>query len=139
AGYLLFWIAVTVLVGRLGWSSTANAATLAASWLVLVLVLPTLAHVAINRAIPVNQGAEIALAQREMVNRAWDIPREETMRRFYASHPHWADSPPLPPEFHYKWYFAFHQVGDESVAEQVRTYRAGLEARDRAARSLGWV
>jgi len=139
AAYLLFWIALTVLIARLGWSSVANAATLAACWLVLVLVLPTLANVMINRAIPVDQGAEIALAQREMVNRAWDIPREETMRRFYASHPDWADSPPLPPEFHYKWYFAFHQVGDESVAKQVHAYRAGLEARDRAARTLGWA
>jgi ABC-2 type transport system permease protein len=137
--YLLFWMGLAALVGRLRWSSVANAATLAASWLVLVLVLPTLAHVAINQAVPVGQGAEIALAQREMVNRAWDIPREETMERFYASHPHWSDSPPLPPEFHYKWYLAFHQVGDESVAEEVRAYRAGLERRDDTARAIGWV
>lgn len=139
AAYLLFWLGLCALVGKLHWSSVANAASLAALWLVLVLVLPTLGNVAINRALPVNQGAEIALAQRETVNRAWDIPREETMRRFYASHPQWADSPPLGAEFHYKWYFAFHQVGDESVAPQVRAYRQGLEARDRAARSLGWV
>lgn len=137
--YLLFWVGLTALIGRLRWSSVANAASLAALWLVLVLVLPTLGHVAINRAIPVNQGAEIALAQREAVNHAWDIPREETMRAFYASHPQWADSPPLGTAFHYKWYFAFHQVGDESVAGRARAYRQGLEARDRAARSLGWV
>lgn len=139
AGYLLFWIALSVLVSRLRWSSVANAATLAACWLVLVLVLPTLGHVAINRAIPVDQGAEIALAQREAVNRAWDIPREETMRLFYASHPHWAGSPPLPVDFHYKWYLAFHQVGDESVVDRVRAWRSGLERRDVAARTLGWV
>ena len=104
-----------------------------------MLVLPTLAHVAINRAVPIGQGAEIALAQREMVNRAWDIPRETTMRRFYAGHPEWADSAPLGSTFHYKWYFAFHQVGDESVATKVRAYRSGLERRDAAARMLGWV
>ncbi|WP_232495450.1 DUF3526 domain-containing protein [Novosphingobium kaempferiae] len=137
--YLLFWVGLSALIGRLRWSSVANAASLAALWLVLVLVLPTLGHVAINRAIPVNQGAEIALAQREAVNHAWDIPREETMRAFYANHPQWADSPPLGTAFHYKWYFAFHQVGDESVAGRARAYRQGLEVRDRAARSLGWV
>lgn len=79
------------------------------------------------------------MAQREAVNRAWDIPREETMRRFYARHPEWADSAPLGPAFHYKWYFAFHQVGDESVAPKVHAYRAGLQSRDQAAGSLGWV
>ncbi|WP_375194988.1 DUF3526 domain-containing protein [Sphingobium sp.] len=139
AGYLLFWIALTLLVGQLGWSSVANAATLAASWLVLTLVLPTLAHVVISQTVPVDQGAEIALAQREKVNGAWEIPREETMRAFYASHPQWANSPPLPAGFHYKWYLAFHQVGDESVADRVRAYRGGLEHRDAMTRTIGWV
>ncbi len=139
AGYLWFWIALAALVGRLRWSSVANAATLAAAWLILVLIVPTLAHVAINAAIPVNQGAEIAMAQREAVNRAWDVPREDTMRRFYANHPEWADSAPLGTAFHYKWYLAFHQNGDESVGGAVRAYRHGLERRDAAGRALGWM
>lgn len=137
--YLGFWIGVTLLVGRLRWSSVANAATLAGLWLVLTLILPTIAHVAINRAIPVGQGVEISLAQREAVNRAWDIPREDTMRAFYAGHPEWKDSPPLTAAFHYKWYLAFHQVGDESVASKVAAYRAGIEARDSAADVIGWL
>jgi ABC-2 type transport system permease protein len=137
--YLLFWVAMAILIGRMRWSSVTNAATLASAWLVLVLIVPTLANVAINRAVPVSQGAEIALAQREEVNHAWDIPREDTMRRFYARHPEWSGSAPLGPEFHYKWYLAFHQNGDESVADRVRAYRAGLETRDAAARALGWV
>jgi ABC-2 type transport system permease protein len=60
------------------------------------------------------------------------------MRAFFATHPQWADSA-LGAAFHYKWYFAFHQVGDDSVAEKARTYRQGLENRDQVARSLGWV
>lgn len=139
AAYLLFWIGLAGLVSRLGRGSTANAATLAGLWLVLVLVIPTLANVVINRAVPVDEGARIALAQRENVHHAWEIPREETMRRFYASHPQWADSAPLPTGFHYKWYFAFHQNGDESVAARVKAYRAGLERRAAAANALGWV
>lgn len=139
AAYLLFWIALATLAGLLRWSSVANAATLVGAWLVLVLVIPTLANVAINRVVPVEQGAEIALAQREAVNHAWDIPRGDTMRRFYAAYPEWRDSPPLGTEFHYKWYLAFHQNGDAQVAPQVRAYRDGLERRDAVARSLGWV
>lgn len=137
--YLIFWIGVTLLIGRLRWSSVANAATLAGLWLVLTLILPTIAHVAINRAIPVGQGVEISLAQREAVNRAWDIPREDTMRAFYANHPEWKDSPPLPAAFHYKWYLAFHQVGDESVAKKVADYRNAIEARDATAHAIGWL
>lgn len=139
AAYLLFWIALAVLLGRLRWSSVANAAALAATWLVLVLIVPTFCNVAINAAIPLDQGAEIAMAQREAVNGAWDVPREATMRRFYASHPEWAESAPLGLGFHYKWYLAFHENGDESVAPSVRAYREGLEARDAAGCALGWV
>lgn len=137
--YLAFWIGVTLLVGRMRWSSVANAATLAGIWLVLTLILPTIAHVAINRLIPVGEGVELTLAQREAVNRAWDIPRADTMRAFYAGHPEWKDSPLLTDAFHYKWYFAFHQVGDESVAPKVAAYRNGIEARDAAARGIGWL
>jgi ABC-2 type transport system permease protein len=139
AAYLAFWALLSAAVSRLRWSSVANAATLAACWLILALVLPSFAHIVINRALPVTSGPEIALAQREMVNGAWDIPREETMRRFYANHPQLADSAPLPSGFHYKWYFAFHQVGDEGVSTRVKAYREGLERRDAAAHSLGWV
>jgi len=138
-GYLLFWVGLSALIGRWRWSSVTNAATLAAAWLVLVLIVPTLANVAINTAIPVDQGSEIALAQREAVNHAWDIPREDTMRRFYANYPEWSDSAPLGTAFHYKWYLAFHQNGDDSVAPRVRAYRQGLEARDAAGRTLGWL
>lgn len=137
--YLAFWIGVSLLVGRWRGSSVANAASLAGLWLVLTLILPTIAHVAINRAIPVGQGVEMSLAQREAVNRAWDIPREKTMRAFYANHPEWKDSPPLTEAFHYKWYFAFHQVGDESVGPKVAAYRHGIEARDAAAHHVGWL
>ena len=64
-----------MVIGSRGWSSVTNAAALAACWLVLTLVLPTLAHVVIwHRAVPVAQGVELTLAQREAVNRAWDIP-----------------------------------------------------------------
>lgn len=137
--YLVFWAGVSLLVARRGWSSATNAATLAASWVALALVLPALAHVAIERAIPVDQGAEIARAQREAVNRAWDIPRDDTMLRFYARYPEWSDSAPLGTAFHYKWYLAFHQNGDDEVAQMAADYRAGIEHRSAAASNLGWL
>lgn len=139
AAYLAFWVAVCAIVARLGGSSVTNAATLAAAWLVLTLVLPALAHVAINRIVPVSQGVELTLAQRDAVHQAWDIPKQVTMDRFYVSHPEWKNSPPLTEKFHWKWYYAFHQVGDEQVAEQAAAYRRGLLARDQWTRRAGWL
>jgi ABC-2 type transport system permease protein len=139
AAYLAFWIIVAAAIGRMGWSSVTNAGALAASWLVLTLVLPALAHIAINNAVPVSQGVELTLAHREKVHGAWEVPREETMAAFYRSYPEWAKSAPLPKGFHYKWYFAFHQLGDESVAPAAKAYRDGLLARDALTTKTGWV
>lgn len=135
--YLLFWAALALLVAWRGWGSGTNAAALAAAWVTLALVLPALAHVAIQRSIPVEQGAEIARAQREAVNHAWDIPRQDTMQRFYAAYPEWSQSAPLGTAFHYKWYLAFHQNGDDAVAPMVAAYRSGIERRTAAANALG--
>ena len=137
--YLLFWVAVAALVDRWRNGSVANAATLAACWLILTLVLPAGALVAINAAVPVRQGVELTLAQREAVHGAWERPRSETMQRFLAANPRWSNTAPIGEAFHYKWYFAFHENADRSVAPQAAAYRAGLIARDRAAHLLGTV
>ncbi|PPT93423.1 ABC transporter permease [Xanthomonas arboricola pv. arracaciae] len=137
--YLLFWVLLSVLVGRIHWRPAAHATALATCWVVLALVAPALAHVAINQAVPVNQGSEIARLQREAVNHAWDIPRQDTMRAFYAQNRQWADSSPLTSAFHYKWYFAFHENGDQQVAAQVAAYRQGLQRREALAQRVASV
>ncbi|QBE62087.1 DUF3526 domain-containing protein [Pseudoduganella lutea] len=139
AAYLAFWTGLSMVVSARGWRSVTNATTLMGTWAVLTLVLPALANVALVRAIPVHQGVDLMLAQRQTVHGAWEVPRDETMRKFVASHPEWRDKAHVPPGFHWKWYFAFHQVGDESVAGQVRDYREGLLARQAWTGRLGWL
>lgn len=137
AAYVSFWALVCLLVSRLRFGSVANAGSLAAVWLVLTLVLPGLALLAINSAIPVRQGVELTLAQREAVHAGWDKPKEATMEAFFRHHPEWRDTKPIEGGFHWKWYYAFQHLGDLSVAEQARSYRAGLEARDTWTRRVG--
>jgi len=79
------------------------------------------------------------LAQREAVHGAWEIPRETTMQRFFAHYPEYQDTAPLPAGFHWKWYFAFHHLGDQSVSDQVNAYRAGLLSRQAMTERLGWL
>jgi ABC-2 type transport system permease protein len=137
--YLLFWTLACLVVSRLQLSSLANAASLAAVWLLVTLVLPGLALLTINSAIPVRQGVELTLAQREAVHAAWDKPKDATMRAFFRHYPEWRETAPVEGGFHWKWYYAFQHLGDLSVAEQVRAYRAGLMARDTWTRRIGYV
>jgi ABC-2 type transport system permease protein len=139
AAYLLFWAWVAHGIGRWQLSSLANAAALVASWLCLTLIVPALAHMVIQSAIPVRQGVELTLAQREAVHAGWDRPKAATMQAFFNAHPEWRQTAPVTSGFHWKWYYAFQHVGDMHVANQVAAYRQGLEARDRWTRRLGII
>lgn len=137
--YVVFWAGLALVVATRCRSSVTNATALMGCWAVLTLVLPTIANAVVQQAVPVRQGVELMLAQRQAVHGAWDLPRDETMQRFFRTHPHWQHTAPLPAGFHWKWYFAFQQLGDESVAPQVAAYREGLVARQRWTERLGWV
>ena len=130
AAYLVFWTLLCLWIGSRGWSSVTNAATLAASWLVLTLILPAMAHLAMNMAVPVRQGVELTLAQREKIHGGWDRPKAETMQAFFKVHPEWKDTKPVEGGFHWKWYYAFQHLGDLAAGDQAKAYRAGLERRD---------
>lgn len=130
AAYLAFWALLCLWFGNRGWSSVTNAATLAACWLVQTLILPALAHLAINMAVPVRQGVELTLEQREKIHGGWDRPKDETMQTFFKVHPEWKDTKPIEGGFHWKWYYAFQHLGDLAAAPQAKAYRAGLEKRD---------
>jgi ABC-2 type transport system permease protein len=132
-----FWTSVCALVASRGRRSSVNATALAAAWFAVTLVLPAAAHLAVNAAVPVPSGAELVRENREAVHDAWDLPRQPTLERFYVSHPQWSHSAPMTTTFHWKWYFAFQQLGDERVAELSRAYRAGIARRDAAAGVFG--
>lgn len=137
--YALVWTLLILLIARATRASVANAAMLSALWLVITLIVPTLALLAINDRHPVRQGVELTLAQREEVHAGWDRPKEETMAAFVRLYPEWADRAEVESGFHWKWYFAFQHLGDHAVAPQVAAYRRALLARDADTRAIGLV
>ena len=137
--YVLFWAALSVVLATRITSQTASATALVGGWVLLTLLLPTLANAVLARAVPVHQGVDLMLAQRQAVHGAWDEPREATLQRFFQTHPQWQYSTALPAGFSWKWYYAFQQLGDESVAEAFQAYRASLQARQQWTARLGWL
>ncbi|EJL32018.1 Protein of unknown function (DUF3526), partial [Caulobacter sp. AP07] len=137
--YVAFWAGLGLVVGAWGRRSAFNAATLVGCWIVLVLLVPALANAALSRAIPVGRGVDLTLAQREAVHHAWDVPRQAVMGPFVAKHPEWKDKARVGGRFHWKWYYAMHEMGDDSVAGQVAAYRASLAARQAWTERLGWL
>jgi len=128
--YLLFWFGLSAWVAGRALTSSSSAAILLACLVGLTMIVPTAIDAAITRALPVSKGVELSLAQRQAVHGAWDLPRAETLEKFFQNHPEWKDTPPVTGRFHWKWYYALHQVGDEAVQGQVAQYRNSMLARE---------
>lgn len=129
-GYLLFWMAVSLWVARRLQAGATTAAALLGVWALTVLAIPLTAAAMAERWVDVPEGGEILLSQRETVNRAWDLPKSETMDAFVETHPTWKDHADMPTPWDWKWYYAFQQVGDESVADISAALRDGVRRRD---------
>ena len=128
--YLLFWFGLAAWVAARALTSSSSAAILLACLVGLAMIVPTAIDAAIGRAVPVSKGVELSLAQRQAVHGGWDLPKPVTFEKFFRTHPEWKDTPSVAGRFHWKWYFAMHQVGDEAVAGQVAQYRASMLARE---------
>ncbi|SIN64829.1 ABC-2 type transport system permease protein [Parasphingorhabdus marina DSM 22363] len=132
-GSLLIWWLIVELVSRIDAAPSILLTTLIGIWLALAIVVPALSKAAIEASNPVPDGGEILLLQRETVNDAWDLPKEDTMIPFVEEHPELADYAVIDGPWAWKWYYAFQHVGDQKAAPLVKQYREGRLSRDRQA------
>jgi ABC-2 type transport system permease protein len=134
------WTALVLAIAmRSALRSESIASISVGVWVILTLAIPIAGKAFIENSVTGIKGAEVALVQREAVNDAWDLPKAATMEPFYASHPEWSDSEPMTDAWHWKWYYAFQQVGDESAADLAREYRETMLARDDMTAAIAWV
>lgn len=133
---IAFWSFVCVWASARPFSGPAIASGLLAFWVLSTFIVPAAGDALIRSAVPAPEGGDIILAQREAVNDAWDLPKEATMDPFVAAHPEWADYAEISRPFEWKWYYAFQQNGDQSVAEMSLARRQAVLARNKLA---GWV
>jgi ABC-2 type transport system permease protein len=132
-GSLLIWWLIADGIGRINASSSILLTLLIGIWLALAILVPAISKTAIEANTPVPDGGEILLLQRETVNGAWDLPKEDTMKPFVEDHPELAEYANINSPWAWKWYYAFQQVGDKTVAPLVNQYREARIERDHKA------
>jgi len=137
--YGLFWGLLIHLFASVKQGAPVILAGLIGIWACLAVVLPASLRAGIDEAVPVPEGADILLVQREAVNAAWDLPKAATMEPFLERHPEWAPYGAVDAPFAWKWFFAFQQVGDQKAEALSQAYRRGRVARDDRAASLAWL
>lgn len=133
--YLVFWTALALWLTPARRTGAYNLTIMLGVWLLMCAVIPATLTQVIERFVPLPDGGEIVLTQREAVNDAWDVPREATYDPFLERHPEWADYTAWEEDgFEWKWYYAFQQVGDQTAQPLSQAYRAGQARRDNLAK-----
>ncbi|MBX2812902.1 MAG: DUF3526 domain-containing protein [Myxococcales bacterium] len=138
--HLVFWWIVSNEVSRLTqWSSPVLLTALIGLWLWFAVLSPSAIHTVIERLIPLPNGSEILLTQREAVNDAWDLPKKTTMTAFTERHPQWRGQADINQPFEWKWYYAFQQVGDQVTEPLSQQYDSGRLARNHLTTRLSFL
>ena len=128
----VFWFLLAYIVFTRVDSGPTTAAILLACWFLLTVAIPVGGKYLIEQAIATPIGGEMLLTQREAVNDAWDLPKEATMMPFLERHPEWVNTPKIEKPFEWKWYYAFQQVGDQTVESLTESLRSAIANRDKA-------
>lgn len=84
--YTAFWFALTAAVIVRGGSSAKHAVTLAATWLVLTMLLPAAINLAVKTLAPVPSRIELIIALRTATDAA-TAARSRLLGAFYENHP----------------------------------------------------
>ncbi len=134
-----FWSWLSLFITARVEAGPTAAALLLGVWFALAVALPIGGKLIVENRVPVPKGGELLLTQREAVNDAWDLPREATMTPFYERHPEWVDAEPVSEGFDWYWYYAFQQVGDQTVETMSQELREGVAARDRAMGLISFI
>ena len=131
--YGIFWTIVCSWVASRDRNAQTILASLVGIWILLSTIIPAGSRVLIEHLVPIPEGADILMTQREAVNDAWDLPVSATMTPFYARHPEWTGYEYTGDGFEWGWYYAFQQVGDQTAESLSDDYREGRVERDRLA------
>jgi ABC-2 type transport system permease protein len=137
--HLAAWAGLTAWIAAATRTPTASLAGALTLWIAQVVLLPALLNLTLATALPVREGLELTVRQRQESHAAWDKPRAETMEKFFVHNPDWSGTPPVTGRFAWKWYYAMQQTGDESVAAASAAYRENLRARQRITARLAWL
>ena len=137
--YLGFWAVVSLWLCRPSASNTKNLAVMTGIWILCCGFIPMILAESINRLHDLPKGSEILLTQRETVNDAWDLPKEDTFRPFLQRYPEYTGHTTVERGFAWKWYYAFQQVGDQAAEQLSQSYTQGRLAKEATADGWSWV
>ncbi len=136
--YIAFWSGLAVLVNLYGGNSVANAVTLAAVWLALVLLVPTFVHLSATALRPVPSRLELIAASRD-----WQTKTRQPQNYLEAYYTEFPDRRPLGKDltkYDFPLYWAaIQREMERRTAPVLERYETALEAQQDFVQTLSFI
>ncbi len=134
--YLIFWFVLTFVVTAFQKSSNYNAVFLFASWILLLIIIPSSINNYLVKNYPTPEAFEMTLKQRKGYHEKWDMDKQKTMDAFYAHYPQFSKYSLPEKEFSWQWYYAMQQVGDDEAAPSTLALKEKLVTRNQLSTAI---
>jgi len=137
--YSTCWLALTFWLALFKRSSGFTVLTLLAIWVVLTILLPASVNNLVATLHPVPESLSTMVKQRDGYHNKWDQDKKVTLDKFYARYPQFAKYGIPDESFHWLWYYAMQQMGDDESRADSRAMREKMLQREKTSRSLALV
>ncbi|OVE61721.1 DUF3526 domain-containing protein [Chryseobacterium mucoviscidosis] len=138
--YLAFWFALCRWIIGYQKSSSWNALALVIFWMGMNFIVPMTGNMLIQKLIPVKEGLQAQIEQREGYHNKWDEAKIPTMQKFHKIYPQFRQYTVAEnSSFSYTWYYAMQHMADMESEKSSRQYQEKKLYRNKAAVYLGYL
>jgi len=137
--YELFWFGLVYVLTLLKKNSNYNAVMLLGVWLFLVVLLPALGNVLINRFIAIPEAFSTTVTQREAYHEKWDMPKREAMEPFYQAYPQYRQFPIPENIYSNGWYYGMQFIADKAAEKDSKLLFEKLKRRQEVSKRLSYI
>ncbi|AZB10841.1 DUF3526 domain-containing protein [Chryseobacterium sp. G0162] len=138
--YLIFWFALCRWIIGYQKSSSWNALTLVIFWMGMNFIIPMTGNMVIQQLIPVKEGLQAQIEQREGYHNKWDEAKIPTMQKFHKIYPQFSQYTVAENSgYSYTWYYAMQHMADVESAASSKQYHEKMQNRNNASIYLGYI
>ncbi len=138
--YLVFWFALCRWIIGFQKTSSWNALALVIFWVGMNFMVPMTGNMLIQKLIPVKEGLQAQIEQREGYHNKWDEAKVPTMQKFHKIYPQFRQyNIAEKSSFSYTWYYAMQHMADVESEQSAKQYHKKMLYRNNAAVYLGYI
>ncbi|OCA69083.1 hypothetical protein BBI01_17885 [Chryseobacterium artocarpi] len=138
--YIIFWFALCRWIIGYQKSSSWNALALVIFWMGMNFIIPMTGNMVIQKLVPVKEGLQAQIEQREGYHNKWDEAKVPTMQKFHKIYPQFSQyTVDENVKSSYIWYYAMQHMADVESEKSSKQYHEKMHRRNNAAIYLGYI